>query len=117
VLQPEGHARLDVREPFKPVRFPGEWKITSALEQGSVGVVNLIADRALCTIDLALPDAGAAFSSARCVILALDDAELGIGARSTPVPRDFALSIDGATPLDVTLRSGRVAVATIRARR
>jgi hypothetical protein len=116
-LHPEGHAPLDVRAPFKPVRFPGEWKITSAIGQGPVGVVNLIADRALCAIDLAFPDADASFSGARCVILGLDDAVLDIGAKATALPRDFALSIDSATPLDLTLRSGRIAAATIRARR
>jgi len=119
VLHPSGRAPLDVRTPFVPVRFPGEWAIASDLTDGPVGVVNLIADRALCAIDLSFPAEGvaASVSGARCIVLALDDAILDIGAQAMPVPRDFALSLDAAAPVDFTLRSGRVAVAVIRARR
>ena len=45
VLDIEGGAALDVREPFRPVRFRGEDRITSRLEAGPVEVLNLIADR------------------------------------------------------------------------
>jgi len=45
VLQIEGGAALDVREPYRPVRFRGEDRIVSRLETGPVAVLNLIADR------------------------------------------------------------------------
>jgi environmental stress-induced protein Ves len=117
LLRPEGRAPLDVREPFKPVRFPGEWTIASELTEGPVGVVNLIAGRTLCAIDLAFPAPGAAFFGARCVVLALDDAVLDIGATAKPLGRDFALRFDGDAPRRLILGSGRVAVASIRPRR
>ena len=119
VLHPAGHAPLDARTPFAPVRFPGEWKIASELTQGPVGVVNLIADRALCAIDLSFPaeGAGASISGARCIVLALDDAVLDVGAQAVAIARDSALSAGDAAPLEFTLRSGRVAVAVVRARR
>ena len=40
---PDGE--IDVRQPFKPVRFAGETPIVSRLEAGPVEVVNLIGDR------------------------------------------------------------------------
>ena len=43
VLHPAGAPALDVRARFHPVRFPGEWRIESELEDGPVAVVNLIA--------------------------------------------------------------------------
>jgi environmental stress-induced protein Ves len=118
MLHPRGREPLDVRTPFTPVRFPGEWQITSGLTHGPVGVINLIADRTLCAIDLSFPaaGAGASVSGARCIILALDDAVLDIGSDAVPVRRDFALSAGDTAALDFTLRSGRVAVAVIRAR-
>ena len=119
LLHPTARGPLDAREPLVPLRFPGEWTITSELTQGPVGVLNLIADRALCAIDLSFPavGAGASVSGARCIVLALDDAVLDIGARATPIPRDFALGAEETAPLEFVLRAGRVAVAVIRARR
>ena len=43
---------IDVRQPFKPVRFAGETRIVSRLEAGPVEVVNLIGDRSRVSIDL-----------------------------------------------------------------
>ena len=53
---PDGE--IDVREPFKPVRFAGETRITSRLEAGPVEVVNLMGDRRRVQIDLAVLEAG-----------------------------------------------------------
>ena len=119
MLHPEGHAPLDVRAPFAPVRFPGEWKIASELTEGPVGVINLIADRTQCAIDLAIPRAGASasISAARCILLALDDAILDIGGRRTTLPRDFTLGFAADVPMEFVLRSGRAALASIREKR
>jgi environmental stress-induced protein Ves len=43
---------IDVRQPFRPVCFPGEAEIASELVDGPVEVVNLIAERATHAIDL-----------------------------------------------------------------
>lgn len=52
VLQtPDGE--IDVRRPFRPVRFAGETPIVSRLEAGPVEVVNLIGDRRHASVDLA----------------------------------------------------------------
>jgi hypothetical protein len=118
VLHPAGRAPLDAREPFAPVRFPGEWKIASELTQGPVGVVNLIADRASCAIDLAFPAVGsaAAIAGMPCIVLALDDCVLDIGARPMPLKQDFALRFDAAAPIEMRPRTGRVAIASVRGR-
>src|SRR5262245_54627473 len=57
VLQIEGGPALDVRAPFRPVRFRGEDRITSRLEAGPVAVLNLIANRAH-SIDVVMLAAG-----------------------------------------------------------
>jgi environmental stress-induced protein Ves len=118
VLHPEGRAPIVAHEPFAPVRFPGEWKIASTLTQGPVGVINLIADRASCAIDLAFPAEGgaAAISGAPCIVLALDDCVLDIGAQPMPLKRDFALRVDAAAAIAMRLRTGRVAIASVRGR-
>ena len=57
VLQtPSGE--IDVRRPFRPVRFAGETPIVSRLEAGPVEVINLMAERARVAIDLQVLDAG-----------------------------------------------------------
>jgi environmental stress-induced protein Ves len=53
---PDG--QIDVRRPFKPVRFAGETTIMSRLEAGPVEVMNLMGDRSRVQIDLAVLRAG-----------------------------------------------------------
>jgi environmental stress-induced protein Ves len=53
---PDGE--IDVRTPFKPVRFAGELAITSRLEAGPVDVLNLLGDRSRVMLDLAVLEAG-----------------------------------------------------------
>jgi hypothetical protein len=116
VLHPKFHAPIEVRAPFAPVHFPGEWAITSELTAGPVGVLNLMADRLLYEIDLAFPPTGAAveMSGAVCIVLALDDAAVDVGGRTMALARDTALRIDDAHRLAYTARAGRLAVAAIR---
>jgi uncharacterized protein len=49
---------IDVRQPFRPVRFAGETPIVSRLESGPVEVVNLLGDRNQVRLDLAVLEAG-----------------------------------------------------------
>jgi len=51
---------IDVRQPFRPVRFAGETPIVSRLECGPVDVVNLLGDRGQVRLDLAVLEAGQA---------------------------------------------------------
>jgi environmental stress-induced protein Ves len=57
---PDGE--IDVRTPFKPVRFTGETRIVSRLESGPVEVVNLIGARARVRIALEVLTAGRALT-------------------------------------------------------
>lgn len=49
---------IDVRRPFRPVRFAGETPVITCLEAGPVEVVNLLGDRSRVAIDLCVLDAG-----------------------------------------------------------
>lgn len=49
---------IDVRRPFRPVRFTGETPIVSRLEAGPVEVINLMGERSKVGIDLAILEAG-----------------------------------------------------------
>src|SRR5262249_29384156 len=55
---------IDVREPFRPLRFAGETQMTSRLEAGPVEVVTLIGARAAVALDLRVLTAGAALELA-----------------------------------------------------
>jgi hypothetical protein len=45
-------SEIDLREPFRPMRYDGATPIVTRLEHGPVEVVNLIAERSLCDIAL-----------------------------------------------------------------
>jgi len=49
---------IDLRRPFRPMRFAGETPIVSRLESGPVEVVNLLGERSQVRIDLAVLEAG-----------------------------------------------------------
>jgi environmental stress-induced protein Ves len=76
---------IDVRQPFRPVRFAGETPIVSRLDSGPVEVVNLLGDRSRVSIDLAVLEAGRT-------------RELGAGLHIAYCPGGRAqLKIDGET--------------------
>jgi uncharacterized protein len=115
VLEIAGGETLDVRAPFRPVRFRGEDRIVSRLEAGPVAVMNLIADRAH-TIDVAILEAGETrrTQAAINIVYALTDSQVMIGEESFFVAKDEALRFD--VPDKVWLDRGRVALATISSR-
>ena len=115
-LEIAGGIALDVREPFRPVRFRGEDRIVSRLEAGPVAVLNLIADRAH-TIDVAILSGGAArdLDAATTIVYALEDGAVAVGPEECPLVADHALRIDGAGET-LKVREGRVALATISSR-
>jgi len=51
---------IDVRRPFKPVRFAGETPVVSRLETGPVEVINLMGERSRVALDLIVLEAGLA---------------------------------------------------------
>ena len=119
VLHCAGAPALDVRARFQPVRFPGEWRIESELEDGPVAVVNLMADRRRAAIDLrfAAEVAQLGFEPGTLVLYAAAGAstvELSGGASIELAPAD-AVQVESDAPIAITVRSGVVAAASIRA--
>lgn len=85
---------IDVRTPFRPVRFQGETRIVSRLEAGPVEVVNLIGRRDAVALGLEVLAEGATFE----------------GHALAP---DHALRIDEGRRTILALNCGRVVVASI----
>jgi uncharacterized protein len=106
---------VDLRQPFKPARYPGEAPISSRLENGPVEVINLIADRARAVIGLHVLRAGEAIE------LEGDMAVLhapSTAATLDVVGRGLAMAPDHAIRLDATFgqlrcKTGIVLVASI----
>jgi environmental stress-induced protein Ves len=116
VLQIEGGAALDVREPCRPVRFRGEDRIVSRLEAGPVAVLNLIADRRHA-IDVAILSGTDArvLNAPINIVYALADCVVAISGEEHALQRDEALRLDQAGGR-LSLSSGRVALASISSR-
>lgn len=104
---PDGE--IDVRRPWSPVRFRGEDRITSRLENGPVQVVNLIADRAQFKIDLAVLIAS---SERHCghgthILYAADtQASVKIGEKEYTLAPDHALKLDVSHRVGINCVSG-----------
>jgi uncharacterized protein len=115
VLETPG-GEIDVRTPFRPVRFAGETPIVSRLEGGPVEVVNLIGSRAAVKIDLDTLDAGErgavgpgihiAYCAEGPTILDTDDA-------LHRLPAHHALRIDTDRTTMLACKGGRLIVASI----
>lgn len=114
VLEVEGGAPLDVRAPFRPVRFRGEDRITSRLEAGPVAVLNLIADRKR-TINVAILREAEAWplDAAINIAYAIEDSVVALGDEVFSLGADEALRIERAGGA-LAVRSGRVALALIQ---
>jgi environmental stress-induced protein Ves len=98
---PEGE--IDVRQPFRPVRFAGETPITSRLEAGPVEVVNLIGRREQVKIEMAVLDEGRTLvlrPGTHVAYTPHGDTELAIQGNERKLAADYALRID----TDVTMR-------------
>lgn len=115
VLHPKGRPPLDVRKPFRPVRFAGEWPIDSELTAGPVDVLNLLGDRTKISIDLSFVAAAAqaTLPPTPAILLALSPARLRLDAQAVSLPRDGAVRIAG--PGTLAVDDGLVAVATLGA--
>jgi hypothetical protein len=115
VLEVADGAALDARTPLRPVRFPGEARITSRLEAGPVEVLNLMADRAR-TIDVAiLADAGTrSLAGGVHVLYALaTPTTVEIAGEPLSLAADHALRIDSDAGFALTRGAGTLALASI----
>ena len=109
---------IDAREPLRPVRFRGDWSIRSELEGGSVGVLNLMGDRAAVTMDMRILKGPGEFDLApgtTVVHAPLGPAEVSLG--EGPLHRlasDEALTCTVDAPTRITGRGGYLVVATVK---
>lgn len=107
---------IDVRQPFRPVRFAGETGIVSRLEAGPVEVVNLIGDRSQVSIDLSCLAGGATCACPTGVYViyaATNSCELSINGRACAVAAGHAVRIDAGESFAVASRLGTAIVAGI----
>jgi uncharacterized protein len=107
---------IDVRQPFRPVRFAGETAIVSRLEAGPVEVVNLIGDRLRVSIDLACLSDGATIAcpaGVHIIYAATTSCELTIDGSSCEVAAGHAMRVDAGERFMVASRLGSAIVASI----
>ena len=113
---PEGE--IDVRQPFRPVRFAGETRIVSRLEAGPVEVVNLIGNRALVKIDIAVLDEDRTLILQPGTHIAYSphgDATLAIHGDERRLASDYALRLDITVPIRLGGRMGCLLVGSVTA--
>ncbi len=111
---PDGE--IDVRAPFKPVRFAGETRIVSRLEEGPVEVVNLIGARNAVKIDLAILDEGQTRNlgiGTHICYCADGTATLEAEGNDHRLLADHGLRIEADRSTMLACRIGRVVVASI----
>ncbi|WP_332681027.1 HutD/Ves family protein [Bosea sp. (in: a-proteobacteria)] len=111
---PEGE--IDLREPFRPTGYDGGLSIVSRLEDGPVEVVNLIADRNLARVALAVLHEGSALflqPGTHIVYAAAGPIAFEVDGAATPLAHDQALRIDAARPLKLRGEAGRGLIASI----
>jgi environmental stress-induced protein Ves len=110
---------IGLRRPLRPVRYDGGTPITSRLENGPVEVVNLIADRSICAIELIVPGVGEAIGlgEGTHVVYAPTDAVSGsCGGTAFMVEAGHALRIDAKGSCELSVDSGPALLATISPR-
>jgi uncharacterized protein len=114
VLMPQEAPAIDVREPFRPVRFPGEWRIVSELEGGSVGVLNLLTLRKGAAGDVEFLSQGmeSRLGADIHILYAPTGAGLSIDGEHVMLAPDEAIRIDRRAALRAI--SGVIASASIR---
>jgi hypothetical protein len=113
-------AEIDLRQSFRTVRYDGGTPIVSRLENGPVEVVNLIADRALCRIELGIAGPGdtATLPAGTHLIYAPDETvALTCDDRDATVERGDALRIDADGECRLAVGKGRAVLASIYALR
>ncbi len=107
---------IDVRQPFKPVRFAGETRIVSRLEAGPVEVVNLIGDRSRVATDLACLAAGATASlptGIHVIYAATTPCAFTINGHACEIAAGHAMRIDAEETFTIASLLGTAIVASI----
>jgi environmental stress-induced protein Ves len=107
---------IDVRQPFRPVRFAGETSIVSRLEAGPVEVVNLIGDRSRVSIGLSCLTGSATSAcpaGVHIIYAATNSCELMINGNACKIAAGHAARIDAGEHFAVASRLGTAIVASI----
>jgi uncharacterized protein len=110
---------IDLREPLAPVRYDGGTPIVTRLENGPVEVVNLIADRALCDIALAVLKPGVSTEppAGLHLLYAPDATATGEAeGQGFTIEAGDALRIETDEPCRLLVRTGVTLLATINRR-
>ena len=110
---PDGE--IDVRQPFRPVRFKGETPIKSRLEAGPVEVVNLIGARAAVRLALEVLRSGVrqAAEPGTHIAYATVEAELEIDGAWHHLAPDHALRIEAERPTMIGCTGGVLLLGSI----
>lgn len=111
---PDGE--IDVRVPFKPVRFAGELAITSRLEAGPVEVLNLLGDRSKVMLDLAVLEAGESrhLGSGRHIAYCPGGAAVArLGEEAFDLSADHALHLEQADGEVLACVTGRIVLGSV----
>ena len=107
---------IDVRQPFRPVRFAGETPIVSRLESGPVEVVNLMGERSRVRIDLAVLEAGWTQELGAGVHIAYcpgGRARLRIDGETFDLEADGALRIEAGKKAAVACEAGLIVLGSV----
>jgi environmental stress-induced protein Ves len=107
---------IDVRQPFRPVRFAGETAMVSRLEAGPVEVVNLIGDRSRVSIELSCLSGGATITcpaGVHIIYAATSSCELTIDGQPCEIAAGHAVRIDAGERFTVASRLGTAIVAGV----
>lgn len=114
LMTPQGE--IDVRQPFRPVRFAGETQIVSQLEAGPVEVVNLIGLRSQVKIDIAILDEDHTLHLEPGTHIAYNphgDSTIAVQGDERKLAADHALRLDVTGPTRLTGVSACTLVASI----
>lgn len=114
LVTPSGE--IDLRRAFVPVRYDGGMPIVTRLENASVEVANLIADRARFAIELRVGAAGdvlACRPGEHVVHAAAEAAIIDVSGSRFALADDHAVRLRPATPIGIAITSGRVLVASV----
>lgn len=111
---PDGE--IDVRTPFKPVRFTGETPITSRLEAGPVEVVNLIGARAKVRLALDVLTAGSTLNleaGTHLAYAAQGAATLEVDGKPQDLALDHALRVETSGPTMLACTGGMFLLGSV----
>lgn len=115
VLRVSDGRAIDLREPWRPARFSGDWAITSELGAGPVEVLNLIGDREAVALDLRVLRAGEAVEAARgdhVLYAPADEVRARIGEAPVTLAPDHAVRFAARETVRVEAGTAVLASAT-----